>query len=144
MIYKIKNSSFAVTASCREEAMTKIIALSKMQRNYIDNIIFETGFQIKEFDVGDSKTVLIESRALEQDYAKVLIVYEGTDAFRIGLDLPDLKDPFSSKVFLSKKQYDEQGLILQLKELSKNMQKAEKEYVKIMKEYRLKLKAMIG
>jgi len=144
MIYRIKNSCFAVTASCKQEAMEKIVALTKMQRTYIDDLIFESGFQIKEFDVGDKKTVLVENRALEQDYAKVLIVYEGTNAFRIGLDIPAMDDPFSSKVFLSKKQYDEQELVSKLKELSKNMQKAEKEYTKIMKEYRSKLKDMIG
>lgn len=144
-LWRAEGSAIGVLADSRQDAERKfsVMAVSKKLRDYIDDTIYGTGFRIDEFDVGDKNTCSMANNYLRQDYFKVMLVFVGDDAWKVGIDIPDVDNMYESKVSLSRKTYNEQELVTKLEELGKTLKAAEAEHVKIIKDFNKKLKSLI-
>lgn len=144
MLYRVQGSCLAIRADTKDEAIVKYktIALSSKTRRYINDVIKDVGFRIEEFDVGDSKTMVVDKKDLLQNYAKILVIYEGIDRYRIGLDIPKSNDEFSTFVVKSDI-LSEHELTKKLKLVGVKIKNAEREYIDILKAYNKKLKKII-
>lgn len=143
-LFKIQGSCIAIKASSKKEAITiyKTTALSSKIRRYIGDVIKDVGFRIEEFDVGDSKTMIVDKNTLTQNYAKILVIYEGVDKYRIGLDIPKVKDEFSTVVVKSRI-LSESELAHELKVFGIRMKTLEEEYEILIRKYNSKLKSIV-
>ncbi len=143
-LFKIQGSCIAIKASSKKKAITiyKTTALSSKIRRYIGDVIKDVGFRIEEFDVGDSKTMIVDKNTLTQNYAKILVIYEGVDKYRIGLDIPKVKDEFSTVVVKSRI-LSESELAHELKVFGIRMKTLEEEYEILIRKYNSKLKSIV-
>lgn len=143
-LFKIQGSCVAIKASSKKEAIKiyKTTALSSKIRRYIGDVIKDVGFRIEEFDVGDSKTMIVDKNTLTQNYAKILVIYEGVDKYRIGLDIPKVKDEFSTVVVKSRI-LSESELAHELKVFGIRMKTLEEEYEILIRKYNSKLKSIV-
>lgn len=143
-LFKIQGSCIAIKASSKKEAIKiyKTTALSSKIRRYIGDVIKDVGFRIEEFDVGDSKTMIVDKNTLTQNYAKILVIYEGVDKYRIGLDIPKVKDEFSTVVVKSRI-LSESELAHELKVFGIRMKTLEEEYEILIRKYNSKLKSIV-
>ena len=143
-LFKIQGSCIAIKASSKKEAIKiyKTTALSSKIRRYIGDVIKDVGFRIEEFDVGDSKTMIVDQNTLTQNYAKILVIYEGVDKYRIGLDIPKVKDEFSTVVVKSRI-LSESELAHELKVFGIRMKTLEEEYEILIRKYNSKLKSIV-
>ena len=143
-LFKIQGSCIAIKASSKKEAIKiyKTTALSSKIRRYIGDVIKDVGFRIEEFDVGDSKTMIADKNTLTQNYAKILVIYEGVDKYRIGLDIPKVKDEFSTVVVKSRI-LSESELAHELKVFGIRMKTLEEEYEILIRKYNSKLKSIV-
>lgn len=143
-LFKIQGSCIAIKASSKKEAIKiyKTTALSSKIRRYIGDVIKDVGFRIEEFDVGDSKTMIVDKNTLTQNYAKILVIYEGVDKYRIGLDIPKVKDEFSTVVVKSRI-LSENELAHELKVFGIRMKTLEEEYEILIRKYNSKLKSIV-
>lgn len=143
-LFKIQGSCVAIKASSKKEAIKiyKTTALSSKIRRYIGDVIKDVGFRIEEFDVGDSKTMIVDKNTLTQNYAKILVIYEGVDKYRIGLDIPKVKDEFSTVVVKSRI-LSESELAHELKVFGIRMKTLEEEYEVLIRKYNSKLKSIV-
>lgn len=143
-LFKIQGSCIAIKASSKKEAIKiyKTTALSSKIRRYIGDVIKDVGFRIEEFDVGDSKTIIVDKNTLTQNYAKILVIYEGVDKYRIGLDIPKVKDEFSTVVVKSRI-LSESELAHELKVFGIRMKTLEEEYEILIRKYNSKLKSIV-
>ena len=143
-LFKIQGSCIAIKASSKKEAIKiyKTTALCSKIRRYIGDVIKDVGFRIEEFDVGDSKTMIVDKNTLTQNYAKILVIYEGVDKYRIGLDIPKVKDEFSTVVVKSRI-LSESELAHELKVFGIRMKTLEEEYEILIRKYNSKLKSIV-
>ena len=143
-LFKIQGSCIAIKASSKKEAIKiyKTTALSSKIRRYIGDVIKDVGFRIEEFDVGDSKTMIVDKNTLTQNYAKILVIYEGVDKYRIGLDIPKVKDEFSTVVVKSRI-LSESELAHELKVFGIRMKTLEEEYEILIRKYNSRLKSIV-
>lgn len=143
-LFKIHGSCIAIKASSKKEAIKiyKTTALSSKIRRYIGDVIKDVGFRIEEFDVGDSKTMIVDKNTLTQNYAKILVIYEDVDKYRIGLDIPKVKDEFSTVVVKSRI-LSESELAHELKVFGIRMKTLEEEYEILIRKYNSKLKSIV-
>ena len=143
-LFKIQGSCVTIKASSKKEAIKiyKTTALSSKIRRYIGDVIKDVGFRIEEFDVGDSKTMIVDKNTLTQNYAKILVIYEGVDKYRIGLDIPKVKDEFSTVVVKSRI-LSESELAHELKVFGIRMKTLEEEYEILIRKYNSKLKSIV-
>lgn len=143
-LFKIQGSCIAIKANSKKEAIKiyKTTALSSKIRRYIGDVIKDVGFRIEEFDVGDSKTMIVDKNTLTQNYAKILVIYEGVDKYRIGLDIPKVKDEFSTVVVKSRI-LSESELAHELKVFGIRMKTLEEEYEILIRKYNSKLKSIV-
>lgn len=143
--FQAKGTNVIVAAATAAEASEKykVLAMNSKLRDQLDNLIYEAGFRVDEYNVGDKNTSYVENNYLKQDYAKVVIVYEGVNSWKVGIAIPDQEDVFNTKVTLSKKSYSDAELGDKMKELAKSMKNMEAEYKKMINDYNKKLKGLV-